>query len=41
VSDVPAVCIGESTASAWRKLTGKEPVVAKVSTAEGIVDVLG
>ena len=41
VSDVQAVCIGESTASAWRKLTGKEPVVAKVSTAEGIVDVLG
>ncbi len=41
VSDVQAVCIGESTASAWRKLTGKEPVVAKVSTAEGIVGVLG
>ena len=41
VSDVQAVCIGESTASAWRKLTGKEPVVAAVSTAEGIVDVLG
>lgn len=41
VSDVQAVCIGESTASAWRKLTGKEPVVAEVSTAEGIVGVLG
>ena len=41
VSDVQAVCIGESTASAWRKLTGKEPVVAAVSTAEGIVDVFG
>jgi len=41
VSDVQAVCIGESTASAWRKLTGKEPVVAAVSTAEGIIDVLG
>ena len=41
VSDVQAVCIGESTASAWRKLTGKEPVVAAVSTAEGIVDILG
>ena len=41
VSYVQAVCIGESTASAWRKLTGKEPVVAAVSTAEGIIDVLG
>ena len=41
VSDVQAVCIGESTASAWRKLTGKVPVVAAVSTAEGIIDVLG
>lgn len=41
VSDVQAVCIGESTASAWRKLTGKDPVVSVVSTAEGIVDVLG
>ena len=41
VSDVQAACIGESTASAWRKLTGKEPAVAAVSTAEGIVDILG
>lgn len=40
VSDVQAVCIGESTASAWRKLTGKEPVVAAVSTAEGIMETL-
>jgi uroporphyrinogen III methyltransferase/synthase len=40
VSDVQAVCIGESTASAWRKLTGKEPVVAEVSTAEGIMETL-
>ena len=40
VSDVQAVCIGESTASAWKKLTGKEPVVAAVSTAEGIMETL-
>ena len=40
VSDVQAVCIGESTASAWKKLTGKEPIVAAVSTAEGIMDTL-
>lgn len=40
VSDVQAVCIGESTASAWTKMTGKEPIVAAVSTAEGIMETL-
>ena len=40
VSDVQTVCIGESTASAWTKMTGKEPIVAAVSTAEGIMETL-
>ena len=40
VQNVPAVCIGESTASAWRQMTGREPIVAETSTAEGILDKL-
>lgn len=40
VQNVPAVCIGESTASAWRQMTGQEPIVADTSTAEGILEKL-